>query len=219
MSTPPKQKRPLTRARVITAAVAHADANGTDGLTMRSLAGGLGVAPMALYRHVANRDDLLDGMVDVVFGEIELPDPAQAWAVAMRSRAVSARAVLARHRWAIPLLESRSNPGPANLRHHDAVLAVLLGQGFTSATATRAFNLLDSYIYGFVLQETTLPFSDADELAAVGEAMIEQMPVDEYPHLARVAGELLAARFDYGAEFEPGLDLIIDGIAHRLLPA
>jgi AcrR family transcriptional regulator len=217
MSRPAAPRTRLNRERVVLAAVTHADAEGTEALTMRSLASVLGVAPMALYRHVASREDLLDGMVDIVFGEIDLPAPDDGWRTAMRRRCLSARAVLARHRWAIPLLESRSNPGPANLRHHDAVLAVLLGAGFTSATATHAFNLLDSYVYGFVLQETTLPFSSSDELAEVGTAMLEQMPVDEYPHLARVAGELLAAGFDYAAEFEHGLDLILDGIAqaHR----
>jgi AcrR family transcriptional regulator len=202
----------LRRDVVVQAAVAHADTHGTEGLTMRSLAASLGVAPMALYRHVANREDLLDGMVDVVFSEVDLPSPDLGWKPAMRRRALSARAVLVRHRWAIPLLESRTNPGPANLRHHDAVLAVLLDAGFDAATATHAFNLLDSYIYGFVLQETTLPFSNAEELAEVGEAMLEQMPAAEYPNLVQVAGELLASGFDYGAEFEYGLDLILDGL-------
>lgn len=193
-------------------AVAHADRHGTDGLTMRSLAGVLGVAPMALYRHVSNKDDLTDGMVDVVFAEIDMPSDAADWKQAMRRRAVSARDVLARHRWAIPLLESRTNPGPASLRHHDAVLAVLRGAGFSAITATHAFNLLDSYIYGFVLQETNLPFSGPEELAEVGAAMLEHMPADDYPHLVAVATELIASGFDYAAEFEYGLDLVLDAI-------
>ncbi|MBD0324734.1 MAG: TetR/AcrR family transcriptional regulator, partial [Aldersonia sp.] len=187
MSTPGRSKTPLNRARVVLAAVAHADAHGTDGLTMRSLAGVLGVAPMALYRHVAHKEDLIDGMVDVVFAEMELPSPAGGWKASMRRRAVSARQVLARHRWSIPLLESRTTPGPANMRHHDAVLAVLLDAGFTGATATRAFNVVDSYIYGFVLQETNLPFGDPDELSAVGALMLEHISAEQYPHLVAVA--------------------------------
>jgi AcrR family transcriptional regulator len=212
MSTRNQTRVPLNRDRVVVEAVAHADSNGTDGLTMRSLAGVLGVAPMALYRHVANKDDLIDGMVDVVFAEIDLPAATAGWKVAMGRRALSAREVLARHRWAIPLLESRTHPGPASLRHHDAVLAVLRGAGFSSVTATHAFNLLDSYIYGFVLQETNLPFSGPDELAEVGAAMLEHMPADQYPHLVEVATELIAAGFDYAAEFEYGLDLLLDAI-------
>ena len=212
MSTAAPRAR-LNRDVVVHAAVAHADAHGTEGLTMRRLAAALGVAPMALYRHVANRDDLLNGMVDVVFGEIDLPSREGGWKSAMRRRAVSARAVLVRHRWAIPLLESRTNPGPANLRHHDAVLDVLLGAGFDSATATHAFNLLDSYIFGFVLQETNLPFSGPEELAEVGGAMLEHMPADEYPHLVKVATELMASGFDYAEEFEYGLDLLLDAVA------
>ena len=212
MSTPREAKTRLNRERVVRAAVAQADADGTETVTMRSLATALDVAPMALYRHVANKEDLIDGMVDVVFSEIELPSAEIAWKDAMRRRAVSAREVLGRHRWAIPLLESRTNPGPANLRHHDAVVGVLLAAGFTSVSATHAFNLLDSFIYGFVLQETTLPFSTPDELAEVGAAMIERMPVDEYPHLVQVATELLSSGFDYAAEFDYGLDLLLDAI-------
>lgn len=179
---------------------------------MRRLAAALGVAPMAPYRHVTSKDDLLDGMVDVVFAEIDLVAGAAGWKAAMRARAVSVRDVLTRHRWAIPLMESRTTPGPANLAHREAVLTVLLGGGFSAAGATHALNLLDSYIYGFALQEANLPFSDAEELAEVGQAILEHIPADAYPNLVAVAGELMAAGFDYGAEFTYGLDVVLDGI-------
>ena len=199
----------LSRDRVLAAALVLTDAGGLEALTMQRLGRALGVEAMSLYRHVANKEDLLDGLVDLVFGEIELPEGDLDWRGAMRRRAVSAREVLRRHPWAIGLMESRSRPGPANLRHHDAVLAVLLGAGFSALQATRAYNLLDSYIYGFALQEKGLPFSSAEELEALGAVMLEQVPAGAYPHLTAVSRELMAARFSYADEFEAGLDLVL----------
>jgi AcrR family transcriptional regulator len=206
-------RTPLTRERILAAALGLADRDGLDGLSMRTVGRALGVEAMSLYRHVANKDDLLDGLVDLVFAEIELPPPGIDWEAAMRGRAVAVREALRRHPWAIALMESRVRPGPANLRHHDAVLAVLLGAGFTAATATRAYNLIDSYVYGFALQETNLPFTTAEELAEVAPAMVAAIPQDLFPNLRRVSEELVASGFDYGAEFEAGLDLILDAIA------
>jgi hypothetical protein len=134
----------------------------------------------------------------------------------MRRRAISAREVLARHPWAIGLLESASRPGPANLRHHDAVLGLLRSAGFSSLMATHAYNLLDSFIYGFALQEQTLPVATPETLASFGEAFIRQLPGDEYPHLAAVGAELMASGFNYGDEFDFGLDLILDGLARAV---
>jgi len=202
----------LSKAGVLKAAVALADEAGIDSLTMRGIGQRLGVEAMSLYRHVENKEDLLDGMIDVVWGEIELPARGEGWKAAMCRRAIAVRAALARHPWAIGLMESRLTPGPQNLRHRDSVLEVLLGAGFSGRTATHAYNLLDSYIYGFAVQETNLPFGSAEELAAVGEEMLRQMPTDEYPNLARVAGELLESGFDYADEFEFGLDLILDAL-------
>lgn len=202
----------LSRAQALDAALALADEGGLGAITMQNIAHRLGAEAMSLYRHVRNKDEILDGLVDLVFGEIELPPPRMPWRTAMRQRALSARQALGRHPWAIGLLESTSRPGPANLRHHDAVLGVLRGAGFSSLAATHAYNLLDSFIYGFALQERTLPVATPETLTAVGEALIGQLPGDQYPNLKAVGLDLMASGFDYGGEFEFGLDLILDGL-------
>ena len=202
----------LSRALVLQAAMDLADDGGLEALTMQAIAARLDAEAMSLYRHVHNKDEILDGLVDLVFDEIELAPPGTDWRTAMRLRALSARHVLRRHPWAIGLLESASRPGPANLRHHDAVLGVLIQAGFSSLAATHAYNLLDSYIYGFALQERTLPVATPESLAEFGDGFIPQLPGDEYPYLKTVGGDLLASGFDYGFEFEFGLDLILDGI-------
>lgn len=208
----------LNRAQVIDAAVALADEEGLEGLTMRSVAHRLAAEAMSLYRHVRNKEDLIDGMVDAVFAEIDLPMGGD-WKAAMRMRALSARQALARHPWAIGLMESRVRPGPANLRHHDAVLGVLLGAGFSSTAATRIYNLVDSYTYGFALQERNLPVGTPDEMAATGEEILRQIPAAAYPHLSKVGRDLIESAFDYRAEFEFGLDLILDALAAVLSPS
>jgi len=203
----------LNRDRVLRAAVALADDSGLGSLTMRKLGEVVGVEAMSLYNHVANKDDLLDGMVDVVFGEIGLPSGGIDWKPAMRKRALSAREALSRHRWAIGLMESRSSPGPATLRHHDAVIGTLRGAGFSIEMAAHAYSLLDSYIYGFALQEASLPFDTAEQTAEVAGMIMAQFPADEYPHLTELTiGHVLKPGYDYGNEFEFGLDLILDGL-------
>jgi AcrR family transcriptional regulator len=203
----------LTRERVLRAAVALADEAGVAALSMRRLGQALGVEAMSLYNHVANKDDLLDGMVDLVFGEIGLPSRGVDWAMAMRRRARTAREALARHHWAIGLMESRSRPGPATLRHHDAVIGCLRAAGFSIALAAHAYSVLDSYIYGFALQQASLPFKTPEEAAAVAENFLRQFPVDEYPHLAELTIQhVLQPGYDYADEFEFGLDLILDGL-------
>jgi len=198
---------------VLRAAIAHADAGGLEALTMRTLAEELEVAPMALYRHVANKDDLIDAMIDVVFGEIDLPPAGADWKTAMRRRAISVRDVLSRHRWAIGLMESRRNPGPANLRHHDAVIGRLRASGFDIEMAAHAYSLLDSYIYGFALTKMNLPFDTSEEVAQVAESMLQPFPVNEYPNLVEFITEhAMKPGYDYGDEFEYGLDLILDGL-------
>ena len=208
-----ERKQRLTRERVLQAALAIADEAGIDALTMRSTSERLGSEPMSLYRHVRNKEDMLDGLVDLVFGEVALPRSAADWKRAMRQRAIAVREVLSRHPWAVALMESRVTPGAENLRHHEWVVGVLRGAGFSGADATHAYNALDSYIYGFALQERNLPFKNAEELAEIGPMLLRQIPADVYPHLRAVSEELLAARFDYGKEFEFGLDLLLDGIA------
>lgn len=155
-------------------------------------------------------------MVDVVFGEIDLPSARDDWKATMRRRAVSARQALSRHPWAIGLMESRTSPGPATLRHHDAVIGNLRAAGFSVAMAAHAFSALDSYIYGFALQEANLPFSSAEETAEVAQMILAQMRPEEYPHLTELAVEhVLQPGYDYGDEFEFGLDLILDGLERR----
>ena len=206
-------RAPLSRERVLRAAVAFADSSGIASLSMRKLGEVLGVEAMSLYNYVANKGDLLDGMIDIVFGKIGLPSAAAGWKTAMRQRAVSARQVLARHRWAIGLMESRSSPGPATLRHHDAVLGSLRGAGFPVALAAHASSVLDSYVYGFALQEASLPFEGGAETADVTRTIMAGFTPDEYPHLTEMAVQhILLPDYSYADEFEFGLDLILDGL-------
>jgi AcrR family transcriptional regulator len=211
---------PLTRERVLATAVALADRGGIGSLSMRKLAQELGVEAMSLYHHVANKDDILDGLVDVVFGEIDLPTGEDGWKAAMRRRAISAREALRRHPWATGLMESRPTPGAANLRHHDAVLGVLRGAGFSVELAAHAYSLLDSYIYGFALQEASLPFHTPEEAAEVAQAIMAEFPASEYPHLTEIAVDhVLQPGYDYGNEYLFGLDLILDGLERALARA
>jgi AcrR family transcriptional regulator len=213
----PDERAPLSRERVLRGAVAVADAAGIGALTMRSLANELGVKPMSLYYHVANKDEILDGIVDHVFSEIELPRADGEWRSEIRRRATSARRVLRCHPWAIGLMESRPTPGPATLRHHDVIIGTLRGAGFTVAMTAHAYALLDAYVYGFALQEAALPFRGPDEAAGVAEPMMERFPVGEYPHLVELATEhVLQPGYDFGDEFEFGLDLILDALTRSI---
>jgi AcrR family transcriptional regulator len=203
----------LNRDLVLRAALELADRDGIDALTMRRLAQQLAVEAMSLYHHVANKVELLDGMIDLVFAEIDLPSREDDWKRALRARAISAREVLVRHLWAIGLMESRTSPGPATLRHHDAVLGCLREGGFSLPATAHAYSLLDSYIYGFALQEINLPFKNADEAADVAATMMAQMPAGEYPYLTEIAVEhVLQPGYTYANEYEIGLDLILEGI-------
>jgi AcrR family transcriptional regulator len=185
---------------------------------MRRLAQELGVEAMSLYHHVAGKDAILDAIVDAVFSEIAVPSGAGDWKSAMRERAISARQALLRHPWATGLMESRSTPGPATLRHHDAVLGILRGAGFSLEMAAHAFSVLDSYIYGFALQETSLPFETSAELEAVGTSMLDGL-AGEYPHLTEMlVDHALQAGYAYGDEYLYGLDLILDGLERAITP-
>ena len=205
----------LNRDQVLRAAVALADANGLESLTMRKLGLELGIEAMSLYNHVANKVDLLDGMIDCVFAEIDLP--AGGWKTALRRRAISAREVLTRHRWATALMESRTSPGPATLRHHDAVLGLLRGAGFSIEMAAHAYSLMDAYIYGFALQETSLPFDRGEPATKAAQTIMARFAAGEYPHLTELATEhVMRPGYDYGHEFEYGLDLILDGLERAI---
>lgn len=207
----------LSRDRVLRAAVSVADAGGIAGLTIRSLAQELGVKPMSVYYHVANKDEILDGIVDLVFAEIELPEIGGEWRAELARRSHSARAVLRRHPWAIGLLESRTSPGPATLRHHDTVIGTLRAAGFSRALTAHAYALVDSFVYGFALQEAGLPFDGPDTVADVAGPIMERFASGEYPHMVEMAtGYYLAPGYDFGDEFGFGLDLVLDGLARLL---
>jgi AcrR family transcriptional regulator len=191
-----------------------ADRKGLGALTMRRLGQGLGVEAMSLYNHVANKDDLLSGMVDLVFAEIDLPPTAMQWRPAVRHRCASAREVLQRHAWAVPLMESGTSPGPATLRHHDAVLGALFDGGLPTPVVAHAYAIVDAFVYGFAIQETALPAGGAtEELADVAQHIAAAMPADDFPHLARLTSEhVLQPGYNFGDSFDVGLDLVLDGI-------
>ncbi len=198
-------------------AVAVADTGGIGSLTIRSLANELGVKPMSVYHHVANKDEILDGIVDIVFTEIDLPSVGGDWRSEMSRRAHSARRVLRLHPWAIPLLESRTSPGPATLAHHDAVLGTLRSAGFSAEMTAHAYALLDAFIYGFALQEAALPFDGAESIGEVAEPIMKPMAADEFPHLVEmVTSYYLRPGYDFGDEFEFGLNVILDAIAKSM---
>jgi len=210
----PRTRTPLNRDRVLKAALDLADTRGFEDLTMRKLAKELGVEAMSLYNHVRNKEDLLAGLVDIVFGEIEVAEPGSAdWRTAMRERSLSMREALLRHPWAIGLMEGRARPGPENIRYHNAVVGCLREGGFAFREAVHAMSALDAYTYGFALQERGLPFETPEESAQVMDAQRAQVPdMDSYPYLVEVATELQKAGYDYAKEFAFGLDLILDGL-------
>jgi AcrR family transcriptional regulator len=203
----------LSRERVLREAMRLADEHGMDALSMRKLGSVLGAGAMSLYHYVANKEALLDGMVDLVFAEIELPVSEGDWRQAMRRSSALTRDVLLRHSWAIALMESRTNPGPANLRHRNAYTGCLRMGGFSIPMTALASWMLNSYVYGFVLMEANLPFDSKEELAAMADDVYAPLlQADLYPHLTEVAGTLLAAGYDPAAEFLKGLDLILDAL-------
>jgi AcrR family transcriptional regulator len=203
----------LTRERVIGAATAMADRLGVDALTIRKLATELDVTPMAVYHYLPNKDSIIDGMVDLVFSEIELPPAGLDWKAAIRRRSASAREVLARHRWAAPLMESRRTAGPATLRHHEAVLDCLRSGGLTIEMSAHAYALIDAFIYGFALLEANLPATGGQDMADLAETIIEPLHADLYPRLIELTMEhVLQPGYNFGDEFDFGLDLILDGL-------
>lgn len=212
-----RERAPLSRERVLRSAVEIADVEGIGALTMRSLALALGVKPMSLYYYVANKGVILDAIVDMVFSEIELPSINGHWQAEMRARGNAMRQALRRHPWAIGLLESRTSPGTATLRHHDATLGVLRHAGFSVALTAHAYALLDSFIYGFALQEAALPFNGPDTAAEITAPIVELFSSGEYPHLMEIATEhVLKPGYDFGDEFEIGLNVILTALAQWL---
>jgi AcrR family transcriptional regulator len=217
--TPTAEPRaPLTRERVLETAVAFADRHGLESLSMRKLADELGAGAMSLYYYVPNKEQLIDGMIDIVFSEIEAPSLEIDWKTAMRRRAVSTREVLNRHRWAVGLMEGRMKPGPAGIQLREAILGCLREAGFSIEMTIQAYSVQDAYIYGFALQEKGLPFESAEESTEVAEATLQDVSdlAENFPYLAEVvAGHVANVGYDFGTSFEYGLDLILDALDKR----
>jgi AcrR family transcriptional regulator len=206
------RRSPLSRERVLAAAVALADRSGLGALTMRRLGQELGVEAMSLYKHVANKGEVLAGLAEAVLGEVELPTADDGWREGARRRAVSTRAALARHPWATVVLGG-SGPNPAMLRNLDAVIGCLRRGGFSVAQAARALSLLDAYTYGYAVQEANLPFDGQAELAELTGSIMAGFAAGEYPHLAEMRAELIRSPgYDHATQFEAGLDLVLDAL-------
>ncbi len=210
---PDATRQRLTADRVLDGAMALADRMGAHALTIRKLADALDTKPMTIYHHLPSKEAILDGMVDRVFAEIDRPPADLGWKPAIRHRCLSARRVLSRHPWAAPLMESRTTPGPETLGHHDAVLGCLRRGGLSLEMTAHAYALLDSYVYGFALQEAGLPATGGAEMADLAGALIEPLPDGAFPHLTEFTTQyVLQPGYDFRAEFEFGLDLILDAL-------
>ncbi len=213
------RRRRLSKERVLKAAIALADRDGLGALTMRRLGAELGVEAMSLYKHVANKDEILDGIVDRVIGEIAIPDEGTDWREAMRLRARSARAVLVRHSWAIGLLEARGTTGRSSLRYIDAILGNLRAAGFAIEQAAHAFHLLDSYVYGHVIQEVSTPMSSSSDSPGSPGSSRDDAALGEFPHLREMGEHATKHEYSFDGEFEFGLGLILDALEAARSPS
>ncbi len=210
------ERPPLTRDRVLRGALELADQIGVEAFTMRRLATALGTKPMSIYYHVPGKEQILDGIVDLVFAEIDPPQADLPWTAAMRHRCRSAREVLRRHPWAPPLMESRPSPGPESLRHHDAVLACLRRGGLSWQLTAHAYAIIDAFVYGFALQEAALPFGGGEEIGELADQVVAALPADLYPHFVQFTVEhVLRPGYSFASSFEVGLDLLLDGLTAR----
>lgn len=210
-----KKKQRLSAERVLDGAMELADEIGMESFTIRKLADALETKPMTIYHHIPNKEAIIDGMVDRVFGEIERPPTDVAWQPAIRRRCESVREVLGLHPWATPLMESRTTPGPETLGHHDAVLGCLRAGGLSIPMTAHAYALIDSYVYGFAMQEANLPATGGDEMVELVAMMSTYLA--PYPNLLELSVEhILQPGYDFRHEFDFGLDLILDGLAARL---
>ncbi|MGA5821716.1 TetR/AcrR family transcriptional regulator [Kitasatospora sp. NPDC094028] len=206
----------LTRDRVLTAAIGLADRSGLDALTMRKLAAELDVEAMSLYHHVRNKEDLFDGVADLVMAEMVAPAAGGEWRAEMHRRAASVHDVLRRHRWAVGLIASRQTPGPAHLAHYDATIGCLHAAGFPYPLAGHACSVIDSHIFGFTIRRRDLAF-DPDKLAEWAQHNLPQIPADRYPHVHAITERIVADEYR-DVSFEFGLELILDGLEKLLAP-
>jgi AcrR family transcriptional regulator len=206
-----KPRPSLSNERVLQAAVILADEIGIESLSMRKLGQALGVEAMSLYRHVANKDAVLDGIVDIVASEIEVPSIGGDWKESMRRRATSTHRVLLRHPWATMLIVSRTNVGPAMLRYVDATIGCLREAGFSYEQADRAWNAIDNHVYGFTLQMLNFPF-EPGEYADVAKQFLPMIPAEQYPYLRGLSQQVIDGHHDGLQDFTFGLELILDGL-------
>jgi AcrR family transcriptional regulator len=210
-----RRRPPLTRDAILDAAIELADRDGLEAVTMRRLGQRVGVEAMSLYKHVADKDDVLAGIADRIAQEFVLPSREVDWRTSLRASYIEAYQVLVRHPWAAGLLESTLEPLPARLAYLDAVVGVLRDAGFGLLDVAHAFGALDSHLYGFTLQATSLPFDTADA-PATAAALAEELPADQYPNLIAMASMVAEADDGYPLDFTFGLDLLLDGLARRL---
>lgn len=207
-------RSPVSRERALQVALEVADADGIEGVTMRRLGRELGVEAASLYHHVPGKEQILDGLVDLVAAEIQLPEPSTDWREAISHRAHQTRAVLLRHPWAVSLMASRTTPGPATLGLLEVGIRCFREGGFSVASAAHAISTVDSYVHGFVLQEVNLPFRGESELAAMTSAIMESFPASAFPYLFELTVEhVLQPGYDYAKEFDSGLTLVLNGVA------
>lgn len=208
-----QKRRPLSAERVIEGAVALADEIGIDAFTIRKLAEAIDVKPMTIYHHTPSKEAIIDGMVDRVFSEIDQPPSDLDWRSAMQIRCRSMRKVLAAHPWAAPLMDARTTPGFETLRHHNAVLGCFRSAGFSIELTGHAYAVIDAFLYGFALQEATIPTADDEEATELSAEMAEQTADNPFPYLTEFAVEhVLQPDYDFGKEFEVGLNIILDGL-------
>lgn len=212
---PRRPQTGLNKSRIVDAAMTVADRMGTGSLTIRQIAAELDVSPMGIYHYVADKEAILDAMVDRVFAEIGLPVIGAPWRTEMERRAHSARRALGRHPWAITLMDSRTTPGLETIRHNDAVSGCLRAAGMSIPLTAHVAAALDTVIFGFAVQEAALPFG-ADDVAAVAGGIIDHIPADEFPHLAEMAtNHVLVPGYDFGDEFDYILEMVLDALEQR----
>ena len=210
-----RPRAPLSRERILRAAIDLADEDGIEALTMRRLGRRLGVEAMSLYNHVADKDDIIDGMVELIATEFEVPAGARDWKSSIRGSAISVHEVLLRHPWASRAMESRARAGAARLRLLDALIGTLAGAGFPMPMVIRTLIAIDSHTYGFTLQEQAWPFPSemAPEIASV---LVDDLPADTYPNVASMLDFVTTTRPGSLVDFEFGLDSLLDGLERRL---
>ena len=210
-----KSRPPLSRERVLAAAVRLADEKGIEALSMRNLAAALGVEAMSLYKHVAHKDELLDGITDLVVAEIAVPEIGGDWRAEIKKRATSAHEVLLRHPWATMLIGSRVNVGPAMLRYVNATLGCLREAGFSFELADRAWNAIDSHIYGFTLLQLNFPL-EVSEYASAASQFLFMLPVEKYPYMRALTELVIEGEHRGIQDFQFGLEMLLDGLeSHR----